>query len=167
MCVFSHLLVFLLSVLLCIEPTFTFIVLLVLGAGRTLPPLPGLLLLFGRLDDLHFLCGVCLLTFSSLSLQRQLLQLLQDVVLAAGGEELRVRTQKRRGWREQRTEEEKLVLKVVLLSSFLLYFLPFWLFRSSGSFDLGRQSVDVDAVIFGTEDRSITSDQWIDRSVPD
>lgn len=46
------------------------------------------------------------------------------------------------------------VLKVVLLGSFLLL-LPFWLLGGSGSFDLCRQSIDVDAVIFGTVEGSM------------
>lgn len=51
-----------------------------------------------------------------------------------------------------RRRRSGVVLKVVLLRSFLLL-LPFRFFGGSGSFDLGRQSVDVDAVVFGTEDR--------------
>lgn len=55
---------------------------------------------------------------------------------------------------QMRKTKRSIVLKVVLLASFLLL-LPFWLLGGSGSFDLRRQSVDVDAVIFGTEDESI------------
>lgn len=52
--------------------------------------------------------------------------------------------------------KRRVILKLVLFGSFLLL-LPFWLLGGSGTFDLRSQGVNVEAVIFGAEDRSKTT----------
>lgn len=62
---------------------------------------------------------------------------------------------------------KRVVLKFVLLGSFLLLF-PFWFLGGSGSFDLCCQSVNVDAVIFGTKDTLITTSNnlhWVNATI--
>lgn len=93
------------------------------------------------------------LAFASLVLQRQLLQLLQDVVLAAHKEHRLLFQRTADGPKSiKRRRSVDVLLIVVLLGSFLLL-LPFWLLGGSGSLDLRRQSVNVNAVIFGTTGR--------------
>lgn len=89
------------------------------------------------------------LAFAPLVFKRQLLQLLQDVVLTAYKTDYYC---KKNPPKKQQINGVDVLLIVVLLGSFFLL-LPFWLFGGSGSFNLRRQSVNIDPVIFGTKSR--------------